>query len=57
VNRKADCFYKTNRFESIPITNRFDRFESRIGMFYRKLASIWNKYNMSQKYVPLLFLW
>ena len=29
VNRKADFFYKTNRFESICITNRF---ESRIEM-------------------------
>ena len=24
VNRKADFFYKTNRFESIRITNRID---------------------------------
>jgi len=24
VNRKADFFYKTNRFESVRITNRID---------------------------------
>jgi len=31
VNRKADFFYTTNRFESIRDSNRF---ESRIGMLY-----------------------